>query len=527
MGQNLSKPDRLYFESFEICPATRQLNCNGTAVPIGARAFDLLHCLVECRDRVVSRDEIMAKVWNGIVVGDNNLNVQVSLLRKLLGPQAVVTVPGHGLRFGYDVETGTPGSYPITLALPGKPSVVVLPFTDFGIEQSFAWLPDCIVEDITTELSRFRSLFVVARNSAFSYRDQPDDPHRVARDLGVRYVVKGSVRTASDRVRVAAQLIDTTSGRHVWAENFDNRLDSQLDVQNQISRAVVTALVPQIDAAENKRIRIAQTGDLDAHGVAQKGWSIISAGDMTYDPTPRDQARKLAEQALAMDPHSGLASRTLAWVHWWHAYHGTTKSFADTLEQGRKAADHALMVDDSDHHAWRLRALLDFMGRKPEAGLAELRRAHDINPNCAITLAWLGFYEATYGDPDKGIAEIRNALRLSPRDPSRGSMLAALGFAQFVARDYLAAANAAESALLAASGSATPLVLGSISWVGAGQLDKAKALFRQLRETAPRLAEARLSGLWLSDHEDYITRAHTFLQIAAGMVDPERAEPLR
>lgn len=523
----MTVPERLYFLNFDLRPATRQLIHEGDAVPIGARAFDLLLCLVHCRDRVVARDELMTKVWNGIVVGDNNLNVQVSLLRKILGPQAVVTVPGRGLRFGYEVSAYPPNVERPALTLPNVPSVVVLPFSDLGVDPAFAWLPDCIVEDITTELSRFRSLFVVARNSAFAYRDQTTNLPNVARELGVRYAVEGSVRTAPGRVRVTAQLIDTVSGGHVWAEKFDSTLANHLEVQSQISKAVVTALAPQIDAAEGTRTRFARAGDLNAHGLAQKGWSAISAGDMNYDPVPRDQAMALAERALAIDPNSGLAWRTLAWVHWWHAYHGTTDSASETLRLGSEAADRAIAIEGGDHHAWRLKALLDFMGQHSKAGLEELRHAHELNPNCATTLGWLGFYEATHGDVAKGVPNVEAALRLSPRDPSRASLLVTLGFAQFVSRDYPAAANTAERALLAASGSATPLVLGAISWVGAGQIDKAKATFRQLSETAPNLAEARLSGHWLSNNSDYKTRAHTFLQIAAGKVDPAAAAQLR
>ena len=165
-------PERIYFLDFELRPAVRQLLLNGYAVPLGARAFDLLLCLIAHRERTVSRDELMKQVWRGINVGANNLNVQVSVLRKLLGARAVVTLPGQGLRFGLELQDHSPESAETVLALPAKPSVAVLPFNDMGVNPALSWLPDSIVEDITTELSRFRNLFVVARNSAFSFRDQ-------------------------------------------------------------------------------------------------------------------------------------------------------------------------------------------------------------------------------------------------------------------------------------------------------------------------------------------------------------------
>ncbi|MDP4992246.1 MAG: winged helix-turn-helix domain-containing protein, partial [Marivita lacus] len=249
-------------------------------IAIGARAFDLLDLLITCRDRVVGRDEIMAAVWPDTVVGENNLNVQVANLRRLLGAGAIVTVPGRGLRFALEVaSTG-----PLALSLPDRPSVVVLPFADLGGDPTMSWLADGFVEDITTELSRFRDLFVVARNSAFIYRDMPRDLRVISRELGVRYIVEGSVRATAERVRVTAQLIDAHTGRHVWAEVFDRDLAGHFDTQARVARAIVTCLAPQIDRAEAERIRTAAPENLTAHGIALRGWSLVSAGDMAYDP---------------------------------------------------------------------------------------------------------------------------------------------------------------------------------------------------------------------------------------------------
>ncbi|MEH6725626.1 MAG: winged helix-turn-helix domain-containing protein [Hyphomicrobiales bacterium] len=520
-------PERIYFLDYELRPSVRQLLLSGCAVPLGARAFDLLLCLIAHRERTVSRDELIKQVWCGINVGDNNLNVQVSLLRKLLGAEAVVTLPGQGLRFGLELQDHPSDSPETVLTLPAKPSVAVLPFTDLGVNPALNWLPDSIVEDITTELSRFRNLFVVARNSAFSFRNQPTDIRQTSRQLGVRYVVEGSVRTAPGRVRVTAQLIDALKGGHVWAENFDGPLDQHFDLQAKIVRAIVTALAPQIDAAENAHIRTFQPSDLNAHGWAQKAWSGISAGEMKYDPAPRNQILELAQNALAIDPNSSLAWRAIGWVQWWHAYHGTTTSRPDTLKAGVEAAMRAIELDGSDHHAWRIKALLDFMDQKPEQGLAGLRQAHEINPNCATSLAWLGMYEATHGDVAKGVPCVQSALRLSPRDPSRGSFLAALGFAQFASTDYAAGAQTADAARLEAPDSATPLLLGAICSVGIGQIEKAKTLFIELERIAPKLTEERLAGRWLSTNQNYLNKAQTFLQIAAGLTDATDLKSLR
>lgn len=515
--------EELHFSEFVLHRRTRRLTCASKSLAVGSRALDLLELLALHSDRVVSRDEIMETVWPGMVVGDNNVNVQVANLRRLLGAEAIVTVPGRGLRFALELRpTGPP-----PLALPDRPSVVVLPFSTFGGSPDLDWLADGLVEDITTELSRFRDLFVVARNSAFVYRQMPRDLRSIARDLGVRYAVEGSVRATPARVRVTAQLIDAAHGAHVWAENFDSDMAGHFETQAEVAHAVVTCIAPQIDRAEAARIRVARPEDLTAHGLAQRGWAVISSGEMTYDSGPRDQAAALARAALARDPASGLACRVLAWVAWWDAYHATTPSVPATLADGILAATAAIAIDPTDHHARRLRAQLNLMNQNAEAGLAELRQAHAMNPNCAMTLAWLGVHEAINGNPAQGVRLAEAALRHSPRDPARGSMLCALGFAQFAARDYPAATQAAEAALSEAAHSATPLVLGTIAHVGAGRIDRATAAFGKLAEIAPKLVEARLAGRWLTSNPDYLSRAHLFFRIAAGQADPEAAEALR
>jgi len=517
-------PDAFQFLDCILRPSVRQLTRGGVPIAVGARAFDLLVHLVANAERVVDRDEIMLAVWGDEVVGDNNLNVQVATLRRLLGRAAVLTVPGRGLRFGHPVRIETEPEVP---ALPERPSVVVLPFIDLGTDPDWGWLADCIVEDVTTELSRFRDLFVVARNSAFAWRGQVRDVRTIARVLGVRYVVEGSVRVAAGRVRATAQLIDATSGAHVWAENVDGVVEDPFATQTRIVVGIVGALAPQVDGAEVMRMRRAPPADAGAFGVAQAAWAVVSTGEMAFDTAPRDRAAALAREALAADPSCGLAYRVLAAVHWWHAYHGTTGDFAATVAAGRDAADAAIALDGQDHHAWRQKGLLAFMAQDQGAGLVALRHAHALNPNCAVTLSWLSLNEALHGEPARGVPLAEAALRLSPRDPVRGEMLCALGFAQFAARDYAGAMVSAQAAALGMSNAAPPLVLGAISQVGAGDLAAAAATFARLEATAPLLARQRLEGRWLSTNPDYHARAHTFLRVAAGLAPPEAADALR
>lgn len=509
-------------------PSLRQLSRGGAPLALGSRAYDLLLHLVAHAERVVPRHELMLAVWGDTVVGDNNLNVQVAALRQLLGREAVITVPDRGLRFGHPVRPVEDAD--AAPELPARPSVVVLPFADLGAEPRWAWFADCIVEDVTTALSRFRDLFVVARNSAFAWRGQARDVRAVARALGVRYVVEGSVRIVGGHVRATAQLIDATSGGHVWAENIDGVVDDPqalFAMQTRIAAGIVTALAPQIDAAEATRMRRALPADLAAFGQAQAAWAVVSVGEMAFDTGPRRRAAAMAREALAADPSCGLAWRVLAAVQWWHAYHGTTDDFAATVAAGSDAADAAIAIDAQDHHAWRQKGLLAFMAQDQATGLAALRHALELNPNCAVTLAWLSLNEALHGDAVRGVPLAEAALRLSPRDPARGEMLCALGFAQFAARDYVGAAASAQAARLGMVNAAPPLVLGAIALVGTGELTAAAATFAVLEQTAPALAATRLAGRWLSTNPDYLTRAHTFLRVAAGLAPPEAADAVR
>ena len=349
----------------------------------------------------------------------------------------------------------------------------------------------------------------------------------VSRELGVRYVVEGSVRRAGTRVRVVAQLIDALTGEHIWAEKYDRVVEDIFDLQDEVARAVVVAMAPQIEVPEASRSRRVRPDNLSAYALAQRAWAVASASDMAYDRSPRDEAFRWATQSLALDANCALALRTIALVQWWHAYHNTTESMPETIVQGLAAATRAVALDHGDHHARRWRAQLLFMAGQPDDGLAELRQAHQINPNCALTLSWLGCYEATTGDESKGVPYALEALRLSPRDPSRAAFLAVLGFAHFATGNYAAAVEAAQAALREAPGSPIPHVVGAISWVGVGEIAMAQAEFQRLVRIAPRLAEARLAGRWLSARPRYLQRAHTFLRIAAGLEDAHAAEALR
>lgn len=529
----------------EIRPGERRVLSRGKPAALGARAFDMLICLIERRDRVVTKDELMAFVWPEAVVEENNLTVHMSSLRKVLGAAAVATIPGRGYRFTMDVAERDTGGQPapaarhiaeaavvapaataagdVDLALPDKPSIAVMPFDDLGGEPGQKCFTDGVVEDIITELSRFRSLFVIARNSSFSYRGQAVDVRRIASALGVRYVVEGSIRAAADRIRVTAQLIDATTGVHLWAERYDRAPEGMFAMQEELALAIVAAVAPQIEAFEFQRVRGARVGNLSAYGLAMRARDAARHADKEATASAEDDALRLANEALAIDPACGTALSTIAYLHWRRLWIGSSVSQAEVVRDGLDAARRALNIDGSDHAAHLWKGMLLLFSGQAAAGLADLRRAHELNPNDALTLSLLGQHEAGAGDAPLGIRHATDALRLSPRDPLRWSFLNSLSWAILAAGDYEKAVELAQRVIGDAPNFYPPRLCLVVSQVGRGQIAKAKAEFATVRTLAPHVVAARLEGHWNYGDRALVRRFTTFLRIAAGAESPQAA----
>jgi len=520
---------RYQFARFEVLPVARQVLAAGKPLVLGDRAFSVLLCLIEQRDGIVSKDNLMKWVWPGRVVEDNNLSVQISALRKLFGSQVVVTVPGRGYRFAADVsQVMTPALAPVLedLSLPDKPSIAVLPFADLSRQPESDYFSDGITEDIITELSRFHTLFVIARNSAFSYRDRSVDVRTVARELGVRYVLEGSIRRATNRIRVTAQLIDGLTGNHIWAEKYDRVLEDVFAVQEDVTQAIVAAIAPQVEGFETGRVRDARPGNRSAYQLAMRGWAAAWVALSQGDTVARDQALSFAREALVIDPRCGAALRTIAFAQWQHIYSNGTASVAQALSEGMSAATRAIAIDPEDHIAYLWKGMLTLLSGQPQAGLADVRRAHELNPNDALALGYLGMVEALFGNPLKGIEYATAALRLSPRDPVHPSLLNTLGWVYFSAGEYAKGADVTQRCLGEAPAFAPPRLCLVLNLIGLAEIARAKVEFQDWSRQAPALVEVRLSGQWLSSDPEYCQRATTFLRIAAGLEDPAAAGAL-
>ena len=426
-----------------------------------------------------------------------------------------VQTPSSAAAIGADVDA----------SVPNRPSIAVLPFTNMSADPEQEHFADGITEDIITELSRFESVFVIATNSSFSYKGkQGIDVRSVSRELGVRYVVEGSIRRLVNRVRVTGQLIDSSTGTHVWAEKYDRVLDDIFSVQDELVGCIVGAIAPQVDAAEMLRARhrpnhLSQErrppANASAYELALAGWSILRKHDAPDDRARRESARRLALEALKLDPRSSLAARTFAWSAFGDLFVENTPETVSRAEDAIKLLTQIAAVDPMDHHAFHFRGVLLFFLGQWERGIDDLRLAHHLNPNDVATLAYLGYFEAVCGDPERGVNLAEAALIRSPRDPQRYLLHTHAAACQFISGDEAGALAHARKAVADSPWFAAPWLWTALCAQALGQQESAAEAVRVLRRVAPSYLDRKLGGEWPGTFDAYKVRATRLLREAA------------
>jgi adenylate cyclase len=424
----------------------------------------------------------------------------------------------------------TAASIEIDLSLPDKPSIAVLPFANMSGDPEQEYFTDGISEDIITELSRFHSLFVVARNSSFSYKGKSPDIRQVGRELGVRYVLEGSIRRSGSRIRVTAQLIDALTGTHIWAERYDRVQEDIFALQEELTQAIVAAIAPQIEASELTRATRRRPGNLSAYELALRAWAHASGGGVNGDAVTCHLAIREANEALAIDPESTLALMALAWGHAALLFLQFAPDPAHTLQEMRTAAMRAVESDRSNASALALKAVTVMTSLQfeqyPQA-LADGRRAHEINPNDAFVLLMLVIIEAVGGEPEQAIEHGKLFLRLNPRDTRLHLLFNGLASASFAAKRYEDGIRWALRAIHDMPRMPMPYLLLANCHVGIGEIDKAKAAFATLVRIAPLFAQSRIDGPSSQGRVEDRHRGHIFTRIAAGLEAPSAADGLR
>jgi TolB-like protein len=406
----------------------RELRCGSEPIAIEPQVFDLLVYLVQNRDRVVSKDDLIASVWGGRIVSDSTLTSRINAARKSVGDSGenqklIRTIARRGLRFVGAVRIQpdgasaappdeTDGQSRPALPLPDRPAIAVLPFINMSGEPEQEYFSDGISEDIITALSKLRWFFVIARNSSFIYKGRAVHMKQIAEELGVGYVVEGSVRKGGDRVRITAQLNDVATGSHIWAERYDRSLADVFAVQDEITEAIVAAIEPQLYAAEDFRARRKPPDSMDA-------WDLVMRALSYYWRVTRQDsvvAQALLEKATAIDPNYGQALGVLATSYMFTAHMGWA-DMAKATEIAERSAKAAIRADGEDPWAHNALAHVYLFERRFDDSLAEFELALRLNPNFALAQGYYGLSLSYSGRWQEADEAARRALRLSPRDP--------------------------------------------------------------------------------------------------------------
>ena len=456
-------------------------------VTIGSRALAVLDTLVASRSNLVLKEEIMDAVWPGTAVAENNLTVQISALRRVLdhgraGGSCIQTIAGRGYRFAGAVSRAPPAAAP---ALPDKPSIAVLPFQNISGDPEQEYFADGMVEEIITALSRIRWLFVIARSSSFAFKGQPIDLNQVGRELGVRYLLEGSVRKAGGRVRITAQLIDASDRTHLWADRFEGSLEDIFDLQDKVASTVAGVIEPTLQAAETARSRSRPTTDLTAYDLFLRAL----AHSLSYERDQLTQAVDLLQQVIERDPLYGPALALAAHCHRNFAVMNWTEDPEAVRLTSVGLARQALRVgpDDPDVLA-RAAVTFGYFGEDIGVAVGLIDRCLALNPSYARAWHWSGLLRVFAGQPERALDDFQNYLRLSPRD-RLASYMNGLGEAHFFCRRFdEAAANLLGSLERAPGFPITYRVLASC-YAHMGRLDEAREIVRRLRAITPAVME--------------------------------------
>ncbi|MCY1127013.1 winged helix-turn-helix domain-containing protein [Frigidibacter sp. RF13] len=405
----------LRFGDYRIRPSARQLVGPNGPVDLSARSFDILSMLLGKPDDVIGKSELLETVWPGLIVEDNTLQVHVSALRKALDPGMIKTVHGRGYKYVGPPPTAVAGtssqngieSLPQEDEKPShKPSIAVLPFANMSDDPDQVYFSDGITEDIITELGRFRELLVIARNSSFRFRDTSTDVAEVAGQLGVQYVVQGSVRKIANRVRISVQLIDAGKLAHVWGEHYDRELTDIFAIQDEITQMIAARLARQARTAIVARGRLRPTSNMSAYDYYLRALQLSA----TYD-TVRD-AEPLLRRAVELDPEFAAAYALLSFVesiHFYWEYDNWAR-----LESGLKIAAAALRLDPNEAYGHLATGFANLYSGRFRQAETSLDHAVSLNPNDPFILSIHALLLNYTGRPENALAELEEAQRRDP-----------------------------------------------------------------------------------------------------------------
>ena len=435
---------RYLFEDYALDTDRRELRRGQDLVPVEPQVFDLLAYLIHNRERVVSKDALLTAIWEGRIVSETSLTSRINSARSAIGDSGqqqrlIKTHLRKGVRFvgavreeqQHTAEQPTPA-----LALPDRPSIAVLPFTNMSGDPEQEYFADGIVEDITTELSRFQDLFVIARNSSFQYKGKSVDVRRVGYELGVRYVLEGSIRRSGDHVRISVQLVDAVTGSHRWAERYDRTLEDIYAVQDEVVRTIVAILAAHVKKAETERILLKPPATWQAYDYYMRGTAIWNSYWSSLKTEELYQARRFFERSFAIDATYARACAMLsityitAWIPFSSDYRNP-----DAIDQAYQMARKGVQLDPYSPQALGALGLALACKGQHEASIAAFKKAVVLNPNYSNRGFALALVCA--GEPMRAIEVIKANMRLDPFYPPVVPLWS--GIAHYMLHRYLEA----------------------------------------------------------------------------------------
>lgn len=493
-----------HFGAFELDPAKVELRTGGLACPLEPQVFSLLAFLVEHRDRLVSRDEILEKVWDGRIVSDSALSSRVKSARKAIGDDGktqrfIKTIHGQGFRFVAEVHVerdpdisfpelrladGAPVPSPDGVAEHhARPSIAVLPFRLIGDPGLFAPIAEGLPAELIAELARLRWLFVIARGSSFRLRDKDVDPREVGRLLNVRYCLSGAVEITGQRLAVTTELVDTRGGDVVWAERYTGFLDDVHAFRSEIRANILSSLEIQIPLHEAAAARLTVTEDLDA-------WSAYHLGLQhlyRFNRADNISAAELFTRAISRDPEFARAHAGLSFVHFQTAFMRQSDDIDGEIHLARLCAQRGVDIDPLDPFVNFTMGRSYWLDADLDQALAWLERAISLSPNYAQGIYAKAWTETMAGDGAEGRSHVDLAMRLSPLDPLYYAMLGTRGFTHMAKGEDEEAAKWADRAARSPGAHVLIALIAAVAQTLAGNNALAAAWAENVRERNPDL----------------------------------------
>lgn len=494
------------FDTFELDVDKAELRADGAVLSIEPQVFALLLLLLENRDRLISKDEIVEKVWGGRIVSDSAIISRVKSARRAIGDDGktqrlIKTVYRKGFRFVGEAAVAQLASAGIVPAVGAtkqtdcpsagqnsstRPSIAVLPFSLVGTTEPHRAIAEALPHDLIVEISRLRWLFVIARGSSFRFRDADADLSHVAAVLGVRYCLTGSVEVVDKRLKISVELNDAGERCLVWADRIDAKIDDIYETRARIAANMVAALEIQISMNEARRARFVSPDNLTA-------WSAYHLGlRHMYRFNKRDNAiaMRLFERAVAEDPEFARAHAGLSFVHFQNAFARHTQDTAAAREAARRCAEQAIASDALDPFANFTMGRAFWLEGDVDSSLDWLDRSIAINPNYAQGIYARGWADTVLGRGEAGDEFVNLAMSLSPLDPLRYGMLGARALAHLARGEVPSGCKWAERAARAPGAHVLIAMIAAIAYELAGERNKARVWARNVRERNPAIVQA-------------------------------------